>query len=182
MKDSKIILLSFFLGILVLSCNSDKQRLFAKINTSWKLLDAASNQKEAYLSVPLGFKLGCTSDEFERHCDTLVKKMGGENHHFTWNSGYTGVTDTYLNTNVFGGVKKQVTIPHDNYVNPKIKNINKITFRFTEFQLNRELDGGWKTFRDSISSKFDESWKTIAFDLRYIDAHDDLPYDTWETN
>lgn len=163
------LLLFLSLGIFLASCKSEQEkardRMCENIKESWELLDLASTQKEIYLSVPLEFQLGCTINEFESHCDTLVKEIGGENHYFTMNSGYSGVIDTYLNTNVFGGAEKKVMIPHDNYMNPKIKNINKISFRFIEFQNNRELDGGWETFRDYVSSKFDESWDTVDFDL-----------------
>lgn len=175
MKYQLLLILS--LGIFLTSCKSEEEKrreqLYEKITKSWMLLDSASTKKETSLTIPLGFQLGCTSKEFEIQCDTLVKRIGGENHSFTWNSGYTGVSDTYVKTNVFGGVKKEVMIPHDNYVNPKIKYINKIAFRFIEFQSNWNLDGGWETFRDSISSKFDESWETVEFNL--MDASDVKP-------
>lgn len=165
------------LSLLLASCKSEEEKareqLYENMAKSWMLLDSASTKRETNLSVPLGFKLGCTSKEFEIYCDTLVKKIGGENHTFTWNSGYTGVTDTYLKTTAFGGVKKKVMIPHDNYVNQKIKYINKISFRFIEYQDNWELDGGWKALRDSISSKFDESWETVDFNL--MDASEIKP-------
>jgi hypothetical protein len=80
------------LSLIVLSCKSYVDKRDKAISKAWTLLDNAEKSKEIDMSVPLGFVLGCTDDEFYSHCEQLVKKYGGRK------SG----TDYKIKTDEFG--------------------------------------------------------------------------------
>lgn len=171
MKYQLLLILS--LGFLLVSCKSEEEKareqVIEKIEKSWTLLDTASKQKETNLSIPMGFMLGCTYNEFVKQCDTLIKKNGGSHHYFQMrNEKRPHIMSTNLMTKEFGGVEREVMIEHYNYSHPKEKYVNKISFGFIEFCSNYNSNGGWEKLRDFISYKFDESWETVDFNLEEL--------------
>lgn len=165
---------SIFIIVLItilLSCENKqkeiKQKMLDNINIAYALLDDAVTKPETELSLPMGFILNCTKSEYEKHCNRWIKKNGGRR------SGDL----IYLNTKEFGGVDREVRMsmfPYFSDPNTETDIVACITFIFDEFRINTYSNGGWEVLRDSIGKKFDDSWRTVEFNL------DDIDYDGTE--
>ena len=153
---------------ILLSCENKqkeiKQKMLDNINIAYALLDNAATQPETELNLPMGFMLNCTKTEYEKHCNAWIKKKGGKRSNHL----------VYLNTNEFGGIDREVRMsmfPYFSDPNTETDIVASITFIFDEFRKNAYSNGGWEVLRDSIGKKFDDSWKTVEFNL------DDIDYD-----
>ena len=171
MNCKKILLVSLVgLSTILTSCQQDKKSsMMDNINTAWTLLESAEKQPETELSIPMGFELNCLESEYDKHCEEIIQKDGGR---------HDGSL-VYLNTTAFGGVKREVRMSKFNYFsdpNTETEYIAEIEFIFDEFRENKNSNGGWKVLRDSIASKFDETWEHVSFNLQDAD-NDEKHYD-----
>lgn len=171
MNCKKFLLVSFVgLSMILTSCQQDKKSsMMDNINTAWTLLESAEKQPETELSIPMGFELNCLESEYDKHCEEIIQKDGGR---------HAGSL-VYLNTTAFGGVKREVRMSKFNYFsdpNTETEYIAEIEFIFDEFRENKNSNGGWKVLRDSIASKFDETWEHVSFNLQDAD-NDEKHYD-----
>lgn len=145
-----------------------KENMHKNINIAYTLLENASVQPETDLHVPMGFRLNSSNDEFNKHCDELIKANGGNR------KDYEGGATFYIKTKEFGGVEREVrmsSFPYFSDPNTETDTLAEIAFIFDEFRDDFRSNGGWEVLRDSISSKFDNSWETVEFNL------DDADYD-----
>jgi hypothetical protein len=156
----------FVMALVLASCQSEqekaKEKMHEDISTAWTMLDVATSQPETDLSAPMGFKLNCTKSEFDSHCESFVSKGKGR---------HDG-NNLYITTSDFGGVEREVRISYFPYFsdpNTETDIVAQIEYIFDEFRDDSNSNGGWEVLLDSISSKFDDSWETIDFNLRDAD-------------
>ena len=159
-KRTMRILLVIFSVLTIYSCKSEEEKqkgnLQVKISNAWQLVDQAANYPEIEMNVPLGFTLGATSKDFNNHCDDLIKKNGGRKDH-----------NVYINTTVFGGIKREVRVMESYFFsdpNTETDTIAEISFIFDEFRKVYDKDVV-KQFLCEVDSMFDSSWETAEFQL-----------------
>ena len=157
-------------SIILVACKDKKteirENMHKNINIAYTLLENASVQPETDMHVPMGFRLNCSNEEFNDHCDEWIKVNGGKR------QAYEGGPAFGLQTIGFGGVEREVrmsSFPYFSGPNTETDTIAEITFIFDEFREDYRSNGGWEVLRDSICNKFDESWQTVEFNLHDAD-------------
>lgn len=149
------------ISILLIACQSKekkkKEELENNLNTTWTLLSVAANAAETELSVPFGFQLNCTEDEYQKNCDALIKMYEGEK-----TSAFH-----YINADLLGTGKQKISISNFHYFsdpNTETDIVDNINFIFEDSRSNSSKDFLDRIIK-AIDSKLSTGWEVASFTL-----------------
>ena len=145
---------SLFIGALFLlaACKPSQED---QIDKAWTMLNMAANSPEIELSIPLGFELNCTEDEYNAKIQELINTNSSK--------GYVTIYADLFND----GTKYDLYVsnfPYFSDPNTQTDTIAQISFIFEESRTNKD-QSYYELIKNKVDKQFDENWQRANFKL-----------------